>query len=138
DVKVEDIDLFADHLVLSEWEKGLQKLEFLNLHNKKMQTVKFPEPVYAASLAQNREYNAHVIRYNYQSLVTPSSVFDYDMNTGKATLLKETEVPGGFSKTNYKSERLFATATDGTKIPLSVVYRNGTKLDGSAPLLLYG
>ena len=138
DVKVEDLDLFADHLVLSEWEKGLQKLEFMSFQNKKLRTVSFPEPVYAASLAQNREYDTHVIRYNYQSLVTPSSVFDYDMNTGKATLLKETEVPGGFSKTNYKSERLFATATDGTKIPLSVVYRNGTKLDGSAPLLLYG
>ena len=66
-----------------------------------------------------------MLRYNYQSLVTPSSVFDYDMNTRKATLLKETEVPGGFDKKNYKSERLFATANDGTKIPLSVVYRKG-------------
>ncbi|HEV2827027.1 MAG TPA: S9 family peptidase [Pyrinomonadaceae bacterium] len=138
EIKVEDIDLFADHLVLSEWEKGLQKLEFMSFKNKKMQRVSFPEPVYAASLAQNREFTTPVIRYNYQSLVTPSSVFDYDMNTGKATLLKETEVPGGFNKSNYKSERLFAVATDGTKIPLSVVYRNGTKLDGSAPLLLYG
>jgi oligopeptidase B len=138
EIKVEDIDLFADHLVLSEWEKGLQKLEFMSFKNKKMQRVSFPEPVYAASLAQNREFATPVIRYNYQSLVTPSSVFDYDMNTGKATLLKETEVPGGFNKSNYKSERLFAVATDGTKIPLSVVYRNGTKLDGSAPLLLYG
>src|SRR5204862_2170148 len=68
----------------------------------------------------------------------PSSVFDYDMNTRKATLLKETEVPGGFHKANYQSERLFATASDGTRIPLSIVYRKGTKLDGSAPLLLYG
>ena len=138
DIKVEDIDLFADHLVLSEWEKGLQKLEFMSFKNKKLQRVSFPEPVYAASLAQNREFATPVIRYNYQSLVTPSSVFDYDMNTGKATLLKETEVPGGFNKSDYKSERLFAIGTDGTKIPLSVVYRNGTKLDGSAPLLLYG
>jgi oligopeptidase B len=138
EVKVEDIDLFADHLVLSEWEKGLQKLEFMSFQNKKLQRVSFPEPVYAASLAQNREFATPVIRYNYQSLVTPSSVFDYDLNTGKATLRKELEVPGGFSKDNYKSERLFATATDGTKIPLSVVYRKGVKLDGSAPLLLYG
>jgi oligopeptidase B len=137
-IKVEEIDLFADHMVLSEWEKGLQKLEILNFKNKNMQRVSFPEPVYSASLAQNREFATPVIRYNYQSLVTPSSVFDYDMNTGKATLLKETEVPGGFNKSNYKSERLFAVATDGTKIPMSVVYRNGTKLDGSAPLLLYG
>ena len=137
-VKVEDIDLFADHLVLSEWEKGLQRIEILDFKTNKKRRVKFPEPVYSASLAQNREFATPVVRYNYQSLVTPSSVFDYNMNTGQATLLKETEVPGGFNRSNYKSERLFAIATDGTKIPLSVVYRNGTKLDGSAPLLLYG
>lgn len=138
EVKVEDIDLFANHLVLSEWEKGLQRIEILDFHTNKRHRVDFPEPVYSASLAQNREFATPIVRYNYQSLVTPSSVFDYEMNTRKATLLKETEVPGGFDKSNYKSERLFATATDGTKIPLSVVYRKNTRLDGSAPLLLYG
>ena len=138
EVKVEDIELFADHLVLSEWQKGLQRIEILNFRTNKRRSVEFPEPVYAASLAQNHEFATPVVRYSYQSLVTPSSVFDYDMNTGKATLLKETEVPGGFNKNNYKSERLFAIASDGTRIPLSVVYHNGTKLDGSAPLLLYG
>ena len=138
EVKVEDIDLFANHLVLSEWDKGLQKIEILDFHTNKMHRIEFPEPVYSAALAQNREFSSLVVRYNYQSLVTPGSVFDYDMNTRKATLLKETEVPGGFDKKNYKSERLFAVATDGTKIPLSVVYRRDTKLDGSAPLLLYG
>jgi oligopeptidase B len=79
-----------------------------------------------------------VLRYSYQSLVTPGSVFDYDMNTRKATLLKQTEVPGGFDKGNYKSERVFATASDDTKIPMSIVYRRSVKLDGSAPMLLYG
>jgi len=138
EVKVEDIDLFANHLVLSEWDKGLQMIEILDFHTNKMHRIEFPEPVYSAALAQNREFSSPVVRYNYQSLVTPGSVFDYDMNTRKATLLKETEVPGGFDKKNYKSERLFAVATDGTKIPLSVVYRRDTKLDGSAPLLLYG
>lgn len=137
-IKVEEIDLFADHLVLSEWEKGLQRIEILDFKTNKTHSIQFPEPVYSASLSQNREFATPVVRYSYQSLVTPSSVFDYDMNTRKATLLKETEVPGGFKKENYKSERLFATATDGTKIPLSVVYHKGTKLDGSAPLLLYG
>ena len=138
EVKVEDIDLFANHLVLSEWEKGLEKLEILDFKTNKRHSVEFPEPVYSASLADNREYETPVVRYNYQSLVTPSSVFDYNMNTRKATLLKETEVPGGFNKNNYQSERVFAIATDGTRIPLSVVYRKGTKLDGSAPALLYG
>jgi oligopeptidase B len=138
EVKVDDLDLFANHLVLSEWDKGLEKIEIYDFNTKKLQRVEFPEPVYSASVSQNREFDTAVVRYNYQSLVTPSCVLDYDMNTRKATLLKETEVPGGFDKKNYKSERLFATATDGTKIPLSVVYRKDTKLDGSAPLLLYG
>lgn len=137
-VKIEGVDPFVDHLVLSEWENGLQQLEVWDFKSKKSHRIAFPEPVYAASLAQNREFNTTTVRYNYQSLVTPTSVFDYDMNKRHATLLKQTEVPGGFEKTNYQSERLFATATDGTRIPLSVVYRKGTKLDGSAPLLLYG
>lgn len=138
EVKIEDIDLFANHLVLSEWENGLEQLEIHDFQTNKRHRVKFPEPVYSAAIAQNREFASPVVRYNYQSLVTPSSVFDYDMNTRKATLLKETEVPGGFDKNNYKSERIFAVAADGTKIPLSVVYRKNTKLDGSAPALLYG
>jgi oligopeptidase B len=136
-VKIDGIDLFADHAVLSEWENGLEQIEIVDFKTKKRHRIQFPEPVYAAGLAQNREFNTTVLRYNYQSLVTPSSVFDYDVNTHKATLMKQTEVPGGFDKANYKSERVFATATDGTKIPMSVVYRQGTKLDGSAPMLLY-
>ncbi|MDQ5843735.1 MAG: S9 family peptidase [Acidobacteriota bacterium] len=137
-VKVDDIDLFANHLVLSEWERGLEQIEIHDFKTSQTHRVEFPEPVYSASLAQNREFNTSVVRYDYESLVTPDSVFDYDMNTRKTTLLKEMEVPGGFKKANYKSERVFATASDGTKIPISIVYRKGTKLDGSAPALLYG
>lgn len=137
-VKIADIDLFANHLVLSEWEKGLEQIEVHDFKTNKMHRIEFPEPVYSVSLTQNKEFSTPVVRYNYESLVTPDSVFDYDMNSRKATLLKEVEVPGGFNKANYKSERIFATASDGTKIPLSIVYRAGTKLDGSAPLLLYG
>ncbi len=136
-VKVEAISLFADHAVLSEWENGLQQLEVIDFKNNKRKRIEFPEPVYSAGLGANREFNTTVVRYNYNSLVTPNSVFDYDMNTGKATLMKQTEVPGGFDRANYKSERLFATASDGTRIPMSMVYRKGVKLDGTAPLLLY-
>ncbi|HEU4794676.1 MAG TPA: prolyl oligopeptidase family serine peptidase, partial [Pyrinomonadaceae bacterium] len=106
--------------------------------SKKPIPIRFPEPVYAVGLSQNREFNTHVVRYSYNSLVTPNSTFDYDMRTRKSTLLKQQEVPGGFDRANYKSERVFATASDGTKIPVSMVYRKGVKLDGSAPLLLYG
>ncbi len=137
-VKVEAISLFADHAVLSEWENGLQQLEVIDFKTDKRHHIKFPEPVYSAGLSSNREFNTAVVRYSYNSLVTPNSVFDYDMNTGKGTLMKQTEVPGGFDKTNYKSERVFATASDGTKVPMSMVYRKSTKLDSSAPLLLYG
>jgi oligopeptidase B len=136
-VKVEAISLFADHAVLSEWENGLQQLEVIDFKSNKRKRIEFPEPVYSAVLGANREFNTTVVRYNYNSLVTPNSVFDYDMNTSKATLMKQTEVPGGFDRANYKSERLFATASDGTRIPMSMVYRKGVKLDGTAPLLLY-
>ena len=137
-IKVDDMSFFANHLVLSEWEGGLQKLRVVDLKTKKSHRIAFPEPVYAANLDVNREFNTPVVRYRYQSLVRPSSVFDYDMNKQQGTLLKETEVPGGFDRKNYVSERIFATASDGTKIPLSVVYRRGVKMDGKAPLLLYG
>jgi oligopeptidase B len=137
-VKVDDITFFAGHAVVSEWEGGLQKLRVIDMKTNKSHRIQFPEPVYAASITVNREFNTPVVRYNYQSLVTPGSVLDYNMNTQQSTLLKETEVPGGFDRKNYVSERLFATAADGTKIPLSVVYRRDTKIDGKAPLLLYG
>ena len=137
-VKIESVDLFIDHAVLSGWENGLQQLEVVAFGSKKPIPIRFPEPVYAVGLSQNREFNTHVVRYSYNSLVTPNSTFDYDMRTRKSTLLKQQEVPGGFDRANYKSERVFATASDGTKIPVSMVYRKGVKLDGSAPLLLYG
>jgi oligopeptidase B len=137
-VKVEDISLFANHAVISEWEGGLQNLRVYDFKTKKSHRIKYPEPVYAVGLDANREFDTNVVRYRYQSLVTPSSVFDYDMNKQQSTLLKETEVPGGFDRKNYASERIFATASDGTKIPLSVVYKRGIKMDGKAPALLYG
>jgi oligopeptidase B len=135
-VKIEGVSLFADYAVLSEWENGLQQLEVIDKSGKHSR-IQFPEPVYAAGLGANRVFNTNVLRYSYNSLVTPNSTFDYDMSTGKSTLLKQTEVPGGFDRTNYQSERVFATATDGTKVPVSLVYRKGVKLDGTAPMLLY-
>jgi oligopeptidase B len=124
--------------VISEWENGLEQIEIVDLKSNARHRMAFPEPVYSVGITNNREFNTTTLRYSYQSLSTPSSTFDYDLNTRKATLLKQTEVPGGFDRANYKTERIFATAADGTKIPMSVVYRKSVKLDGSAPLLLYG
>jgi oligopeptidase B len=137
-VKIDDVDLFADHLVVSELEGGLQHIRITNLKTNKSHRLTFPEPVYTAFVSTNREYNTPILRFGYQSLVTPSSVFDYDMDKQTRVLLKQTEIPGGFDRKNYQSERVFAIASDGTKIPMSVVYRKGVKMDGKAPLLLYG
>lgn len=138
EVKIDDIDLFANHMVVTELENGLQQLRVVDLKNNKSHRVEFPEPVYTAFVSVNPEFNTRTLRFGYQSLVTPNSVFDYNMDTKNRTLLKQTEVPGGFDRANYKSERIFATASDGTQIPISIVYRKGIKMDGKNPLLLYG
>jgi oligopeptidase B len=137
DVKISGIDLFAGHLALSEWEGGLQQIEVVDLATLTRRRIAYPEPVYAASLGPNAEFETNALRYDYQSLITPMSVFDYDMKTGVSTLLKQTDVPGGFDRSNYAAERVFAKAADGTSIPISIAYRKGVKKDGSAPLLLY-
>ncbi len=137
DVKLDGLALFADHMVLAERAKGLQTLRVVDPRTGKTQDIEFPEPVYSTGLSSNPEFNTSVVRFSYQSLTTPSSVFDYDMSTRKRTLLKQTEVLGGYSPSNYTSERVYATASDGTKIPISLVYRKGTKRDGKSPLLLY-
>lgn len=137
-VKLDDIDLFANHLVVSELENGLQHIDVIDLKSNKSHRIDFPEPVYTAFVSTNREFNTRTLRFGYQSLVTPSSVFDYNMDDKTRVLKKQTEIPGGFDKANYQSERVFATASDGTKIPISLVYRRGIKMDGRNPLLLYG
>jgi oligopeptidase B len=136
-VKIADIEPFAKHLVFAEWESGLQQIEIVDLETQQRHRIRFPEPVYAANLGDNYVFDTNVVRYNYQSLVTPSSMFDYDMNTQKTALVKQTEVPGGFDRANYVSERVFATAGDGTKIPISLVHHKDIKRDGTAPMLLY-
>jgi oligopeptidase B len=137
DVMLQAAELFADYMVLVERQNGLPQFRITTLANGASHYVKFPEPTYAASLAQNREFRATKLRYNYQSLVTPNSVFDYDMEKRGSELLKQTEVLGGYDPKQYESERLFATAADGTKIPVSIVYRKGLRKDGKAPLHLY-
>jgi oligopeptidase B len=137
DVKLDNVTLFADHMVLSERAKGLQTLRVFDLRANKVHEIEFPEPVYSTGLSSNPEFNTSTVRFAYQSLTTPSSVFDYDMNTRKRVLLKQTEVLGGYNPANYTAERVYATASDGTKVPISLVYRKGLKRDGKNPMLLY-
>lgn len=136
-IKISSVNAFANHLALSEWEKGLQQLEVMNLATQRRDRIAFPEPVYAADLGPNFIFDTDSIRYNYQSLITPMSAFDYNMTTKNSTLVKQTEVPGGFDCGNYVSERVFATAHDGTNIPISLVYRKNARRTGPAPMLLY-
>ncbi len=137
-VMLEDTDYFKNHAVYYEREGGLPQLTVTDLRTGQSHRVQFPEPAYTAFLSTNAEFDTGLVRYSYQSMITPSSVFDYDMDKRTANLLKQTEVLGGYDPKQYQSERLHATATDGTKIPVSVVYRKGLKRDGSAPMLLTG
>jgi oligopeptidase B len=136
-VKIDGIDLFARHAVLQERENGLPHLRVIDLATHESHRIAFPEPVYSASPDANLEYDATVFRFRYQSLVTPSSVFSYDLATRTRELLKQTEVLGGYDPAKYRSERLFATATDGTQVPISIVYRTDLRKDAPQTLWLY-
>jgi oligopeptidase B len=138
DVMLEDTDFFANFYVAYERENGLQKMRVTDFKTGQSHYIEFPEPVYSAFPAANFEYNTTKLRFAYQSFITPSSVFDYDTRTRERTLLKQTEVLGGYDPSQYKSERIYATATDGTRIPISLVYKKDLTLDGKRPLLLQG
>jgi oligopeptidase B len=137
DVLLESVDAFRDHLVVAERENGLRQISVENLKTGVRHRVEFPEPVYAAGPAENPEFDTAVLRFWYTSLVTPPSVFDYDMEARTRELKKQTDVPG-YDPEQYRSERLFAEAKDGEPVPISLVYRKGLVRDGRAPALLYG
>lgn len=135
-VMLVDIDMFKDFFVLAERENGLPKLRLTDFKSGKAHYLEFPEPVYSAGVSINREFDTQKLRYSYNSFTTPPSTYDYDVVSHKSELLKRQEVVGNFDPANYKSERIYATAADGTKIPISLVYKKGVKLDGTAPLWL--
>ena len=138
DVRIDDIDLFQDFAVSVEKSQALAHLRVHNFKTGTWTAIAFPEPVYSVFPGGTPEYESTTYRYNYQSLITPSSIFDYDTRSGKSTLLKQQEVLGGYDPKQYASERLWATARDGVKVPISIVYKKGIVRDGKAPLFLYG
>ena len=138
DVMLEGVDVFADHLVIYELQAGLRTAKIQTLATGEITNLSFPEPTYSFSGGNNPEFNTSKFRFNYSSLVTPSSVFDYDLVTEERELKKEIEVLGGYDRTLYASERLMAIAPDGTEVPISLVYKKGIKQDGSNPLWLTG
>ena len=137
-VMLEDIDFFKNYYVLYERENGLPQVRVTDLASSESRRIEFPEPAYMTYPYVNREYDTTKFRYNYQSFITPQSIFEYDMASGASMLLKQKEVPGGYDRTRYQVERIYATASDGVKIPISVVHRKGAKLDGTGPLHIEG
>jgi len=137
-VRIQDMDLFRDFAVVVEKSRALDHVRIYDFAAGAWEEVAFPEPVYSAFPGGTPDYESTDYRYNYQSLITPASVYDYDMRGGRSTLLKRQEVLGGYDPTQYASERLWATARDGTEVPISIVYKKGFPRDGSGPLFLYG
>ncbi|MCK6613841.1 MAG: S9 family peptidase [Ignavibacteriaceae bacterium] len=138
DVFLEGMTPFNDYLVLEERKNGLIGIRVMNLKENKEHYINFGEETYVAWSSTNPEPQSELFRYGYSSLTTPNSVYDYNMKTGEKILLKQDEVVGDFSAENYHAERIYAKAKDGKSVPISLVYRKGTKKDGTAPLLLYG
>jgi oligopeptidase B len=136
-VTVEGVIAFQDYLVVEERDRGVSKIRIQSFSTGQTHYIDFPEPVYTAGLGDNAEYNTKLLRFNYTSLVTPNSVFDYNMDTHERELKKRQEVLGGYDPSKYQSERIYATAADGIKVPISLVYKKGLLRNGQAPMLLY-
>lgn len=137
DVRIQDVDLFRDFAVIVEKTEAIDRLRVHNFAAQTWSAIPFPEPVYTATPGGTLDYDSQTYRYAYQSLITPPSVFDYDVATGGSTLLKQQEVLGGYDPSAYASERLWATARDGVRVPISIVYRKGFPRDASGALFLY-
>lgn len=135
---IEDFEIFNNNLVLDIKKNGLTQLIIYNLKSKKSHNIDFGEETYTAWIHDNMKYDTDILRFGYSSLTTPNSVFDYDMQTKEKVLLKQQKVSGNFDKNQYVTKRIFATAKDSTKIPISLVHKKGLKLDGNNPVLLYG
>lgn len=138
DVLLEEIEVFNDYFVVNERKNGLAHIRIIEWENGNEHYLDFEEEVYVAGISANPQFDSKTLRYSYSSLTTPYSVYDYDMENRNKELMKQQEVVGDFSPDNYKTKRLYATARDGKKIPVSMVYHKETPPGNDSPLLLYG
>src|SRR5205807_22285 len=136
-VFVENLDAFKDFVVVSERSGGLRRLRVTDLRTNRSHYVTFPEVAYGVFPAGNPEFDTGTFRFSYSSLVTPSSVYDYDLRSRARVLKKRQEIPSGYDGGQYEVRRLMAPARDGVRVPVSLLLRRGTPLDGSRPVLLY-
>ena len=132
------LEVFKDHLVINERKNGLRQLRMINQQTGNDEYIKFEEETYTSWVSVNEEFDTDILRFSYSSLVTPTSTFDYNMNSGQRSLLKQDEVVGGYDSNKYMSKRMYATARDGNSIPISIVYRKDLKEPEAQNLLLYG
>ena len=138
DVKLDGVDMFRNFFVASEKTGGLPQLRVFDMKTRQPHTIAFPEPAYDASVGQNAEFDTALLRFHYGSLVTPNSVFDYEVAKRERALKKQQPVLGGYDTSDYRTERIMATAADGTNVPVSLVYKKALKKNGPQPTLLYG
>jgi oligopeptidase B len=137
DTLLEDIDIFKDYLVISERTNGLNQIKVINWSNDSFYYLPFDSETYMVNTTSNVDFDTELLRYSYSSLTTPNSTFDFNMCTKEKVLLKQQEIVGGYNESEYQSERIWATAQDGTQIPISMVYKKGINKDGNNPMLLY-
>jgi oligopeptidase B len=139
EIHVQAISFFKNYAIVSEKENGLEYLRVINNRSKdRGERIVTSESVYTMGLGANPEYDTPIVRYTYSSMITPNSTFEFDLKTHKSTLIKQQEIPSGYDKSKYETNRVWATARDGVKVPILVMMKKGTKIDGSAPMLLYG
>jgi oligopeptidase B len=138
DVMLDDVEVFAEHMVVHERKDGLARLHVTDFASGDTHHIAFPEPAYEVESESNAEFGASAYRFRYESLITPPSVFDYEIRTRTRLLLKQTPVLGGYDPTRYRSERVYATAADGVRVPVSLVCQRETPRDGTAAMVLSG
>jgi oligopeptidase B len=135
---LDNVLVLRDHLIVTERTKGLRNIRIRDLRDGSEHRIQFDEPTYSVSVGGNREFDTNILRFSYTSMTSPTAIFDYDLNARTRTLVKKTEVLGGYDPSNYETSRLYAVAPDGVQVPISIVHRKGLKLDGSNPTLLSG
>jgi len=135
---IEGIDEFQDYFIISERYQGLGQLRAIELQSQASHYLEFDDPTYLVFGAANAEYDTQTFRFGYTSLVLPMTVFEYDLRSRSKTILKQNEIPGGYDPSQYHSERIFARSHDGVEVPISIVYRQDFKRNGTQPLYLYG
>jgi oligopeptidase B len=138
DVTLEGMDFFTNHSVVYEREKGLQKMRVTNMQTGEFHYIEFPDPVYTVYATMNEVYKTNILRFSYQSLTRPSTIYDYNLDTKERKLIKQQEVLGGYNPDEYNSERIYAKASDGVEVPISLVYKKGIKINSETPLHMSG